>query len=298
MSDSPIGLIGVGLLGTALAERMHRAGFLVNGYDPDWEDYDRFVRSNPEAVATVFKMAAVTQLASKHDTIVLCLPDSNVVQSVVDQIDENLRPGMLLIDATTGDPDAAVALAARLSQRDVEYIDATIAGSSEQARRGEAVIIMGGASEPIQRAHSVLESWSSCRFHVGAAGSGQRMKLIVNLVLGLNRAVLSEGLNLAGCCGVDAAQALDVLKATPAYSSVMDIKGAKMVAREFSPQARLRQHHKDVTLIRALARRHGAATPLSDAHHELLKIAANAGFADADNSAIIEAYARRNTIRR
>jgi 3-hydroxyisobutyrate dehydrogenase-like beta-hydroxyacid dehydrogenase len=143
----------------------------------------------------------------------------------------------------------------------------------------------------------VLESWSGRRFHVGPIGSGQRMKLVINLVLGLNRAVLAEGLNLAKLAGIDPAAALEVLKATPAFSTAMVTKGAKMVNRDFAVQAKLVQHLKDVTLIRALARRSGASTPLSDLHQELLEFAANAGFSDSDNSAIIEAYALRNTIR-
>ena len=77
---------------------------------------------------------------------------------------------------------------------------------------------------------------------VGESGSGARLKLVVNLVLGLNRAALAEGLALAESCGIEPAAALNVLKATPAYSAVMDTKGPKMVAREFAPQARLSQH--------------------------------------------------------
>jgi 3-hydroxyisobutyrate dehydrogenase-like beta-hydroxyacid dehydrogenase len=297
MTDKRVGLIGVGLLGTALAERMHQAGYTVMAYDLDFAYFDKFQTIRPELAATVVKTRSPSQLASGHDTIVLCLPDSNTVEQVVGRIELKIRPGALIIDATTGDPDAAVAIAERLERIGVQYIDATIAGSSEQARKGEAVVVVGGANNDVQRATPVLESWSPRRFHVGPAGSGQRMKLVVNLVLGLNRAVLAEGLNLASCCGIDSAAALEILKATPAYSTAMDAKGDKMVKSDYAPQARLAQHLKDVTLIRALARRAGAATPLSDAHQELLKTAANSGFADVDNSAIIEAYRRRNTTR-
>jgi 3-hydroxyisobutyrate dehydrogenase-like beta-hydroxyacid dehydrogenase len=116
------------------------------------------------------------------------------------------------------------------------------------------------------------------------------MKLVVNMVLGLNRAVLAEGLAMAERCGIAPAAALDMLKATPAYSAAMDTKGPKMVARDFSPQARLSQHFKDVRLIRELASRVGAATPLSVVHEELLARAVALGLGDADNSAIIEVF--------
>jgi 3-hydroxyisobutyrate dehydrogenase-like beta-hydroxyacid dehydrogenase len=171
-------------------------------------------------------------------------------------------------------------------------VAATIAGSSEQTRRGEAVVIVGGGAADCQRAETVLATWSERRFVVGSAGASARLKLVVNLVLGLNRAVLAEGLALAEACGIDAAAALEVLQATPAYSRVMDTKGPKMVAREYQPQARLAQHLKDVRLIRELASRFGARTPLSDLHEQLLERACELGFAEADNAAIFEALKR------
>lgn len=293
-SESKVGLIGVGLLGSALAERMQGAGFVVSGFDRDWAYYDQLAQTHPPPRATVVKTASPHQLAVEHDTLVLCLPDSSVVKSVVDVIGSDLRPGMLLIDATTGDPDLAVEIAERLAKRQVGYIDATIAGSSEQARRGEAVVVVGGSGENVARAETLLKSWSNQRFHVGGAGSGQRLKLVINLILGLNRAVLAEGLNLARAAGIDPTAALEVLKATPAYSRVMDTKGSKMIARDFSTQAKLAQHRKDVGLIRELGRKCEAATPLSDLHEELLKAAVEMGLADADNSAVIEAIANWN----
>jgi 3-hydroxyisobutyrate dehydrogenase-like beta-hydroxyacid dehydrogenase len=116
------------------------------------------------------------------------------------------------------------------------------------------------------------------------------MKLVVNLVLGLNRAALAEGLALAHHCGLDPTAALEVLRAGPAYSRMMDIKGAKMLAGDFTPQARLAQHLKDVRLILKLGEASGARLPLSTLHRALLEQLAAAGYHDADNSAIIRAF--------
>lgn len=285
MSDSPIGLIGVGLLGTALAERMLAAGRHVLGFDREAIQLQR-LRELGGTAAT-----SADEVAQRCDMITLCLPDSPIVETVVTRIEATLQPGTLLIDATTGDPDATESLAARLAAKKIGYIDATIAGSSEQARRGEAVVICGGTDDDNRRAAAVLATWSDSRFHVGPAGNGARLKLVVNLVLGLNRAVLAEGLSLAAACGIDPAAALEVLKATPAYSTVMDTKGGRMLARNYSPpQARLAQHHKDVRLILELAGRHRASTPLSAVHEELLQRAIELGFGEADNSAIREAF--------
>ncbi|MBW8884703.1 MAG: NAD(P)-dependent oxidoreductase, partial [Planctomycetia bacterium] len=220
----------------------------------------------------------------------LCLPNSDLVEQVLRDISDHLRADALVVDATTGDPDETEAIAMRLALRGIGYVDATIAGSSEQARRGDATVIIGGSDENVCRATPVLSSWSDRRFHVGPAGSGARMKLVVNLVLGLNRAALAEGLSLAQACGIDPPAALNILQQTPAHSAVMATKGPKMVARDYTPQARLAQHLKDVRLIRQLARRHRATTPLTDTHELLLQKAIELGYADADNSALIEAF--------
>jgi len=287
MSSPPIGLVGVGLLGTALAERMLAAGLQVLGHDPRQSQLDRLRQLGGTSAENT------SQIPARCDHIVLCLPDSHVVAAVIDAWGDSLRPRTLLIDATTGDPDHTAALGQRLADQGVNYIDATIVGSSEQVRRGESTVIIGGQEEYVDLASLLLSAWSSRRFHVGPLGSGARLKLVVNLVLGLNRAVLAEGLSLARACGVDAALALDVLKATPAYSAAMDTKGPKMIARDYAPQARLALHHKDVGLIRTLAQRHGAKVPLSDLHEDLLRQAIELGFGQADNSAIIEAFTGR-----
>ena len=116
------------------------------------------------------------------------------------------------------------------------------------------------------------------------------MKLVVNLVLGLNRAALAEGLALARWCDLDLGQCLRVLQAGAAYSRVMDTKGRKMIEQDFRPEARLSQHLKDVRLILALAEQVGARTPLSQLHRELLERAEAAGWGQDDNSAVIRLF--------
>jgi 3-hydroxyisobutyrate dehydrogenase-like beta-hydroxyacid dehydrogenase len=113
------------------------------------------------------------------------------------------------------------------------------------------------------------------------------MKLVTNLVLGLNRAALAEGLVFAEAAGLAMSDALEVLLNCPAYSRIMDAKGPKMVASEFTPQARLSQHIKDVRLILQEAARSGATLPFSTIHLNLLELAEAAGFGELDNSAII-----------
>jgi 3-hydroxyisobutyrate dehydrogenase-like beta-hydroxyacid dehydrogenase len=261
---------------------MLASGHSLVGYDRDAQRLAGLPGIEPAATAG--------DVALRCRTTVLCLPDSQVVGGIIDELGDTLQAGALFIDATTGDPDDTAQLAAKLERRQIGYVVAAIAGSSDQTRRGEAVVLIGGDAADVERATPILNAWSPHRFHLGPAGSGARMKLVVNLVLGLHRAVLAEGLALAEACGIAPASALAVLKSTPAYSIAMDTKGPKMIARDFAPQARLSQHLKDVRLIRELASRHGAITPLSDAHEELLVRAVALGLGDADNSAVLGVY--------
>ena len=206
---------------------------------------------------------------------------------------ETVLPGRIVIDTTTGDPDRTGAIGGRLNRLGIPYVDATIAGSSQQVRDGNVVVMAGGDAEALRPCESIFHCFAAKWFHVGPWGSGASMKLVVNLVLGLNRAVLAEGLALAKASGFDPALALEVLQAGAAYSRVMDNKGPKMIAGDFSAEARLSQHHKDVQLILKAAKEKGIELPLSILHKRLLSELNERGFGECDNSAIIRAFSSR-----
>jgi 3-hydroxyisobutyrate dehydrogenase-like beta-hydroxyacid dehydrogenase len=119
------------------------------------------------------------------------------------------------------------------------------------------------------------------------------MKLVTNLVLGLNRAALAEGLALAESMDIDLANALEVLRGSGAYSLQMDTKGGKMIAGDYAAQARLSQHLKDVRLMLQSAEGSGLALPLTEAHRRLLELAESLGLGEHDNSAVFEAIRLR-----
>ncbi len=277
-----IGVIGVGLLGSSICFRLREADYPVIGFDSRSEQLDYLVHIGGQVGSSV------KELVSKAKVILLSLPDSTVSSSVCEQIAKCATAGTVVIDTTTGTPDDAVEIATNLGRQKIQFMDATVAGSSSQVKAGEGVFMVGGDTEHFQQQQALLKQLSNVIFHVGPVGSGARLKLIVNLAIGLHRAVLAESLALAEASGVDLPTALQVLKATPAYSAAMDTKGKKMIQQDFSPQARLRQHRKDVRLIRQLAAQNEQSLPLSDIHAKLLDVAINAGLGELDNSAIYQ----------
>lgn len=279
-----IGIIGIGLLGSALVERLLLARYEVVGFDRDESRLASFAERGGQPLASAL------DVAKQSTRVVLSLPNSAIVEQVVSEISPALSADSIVIDTTTGSPDKTTAIAEKLKSCGTAYLDATVAGSSEQARAGDIVIMVGGEPRAFESCRDIFDALAHQIFHVGPSGSGAQMKLVVNLVLGLNRAALAEGLTLARAVGIDLTKALEVLRSGAAYSVAMDTKGRKMIEEDFTPQARLAQHHKDVGLILELAARTGVELPLSQTHDELLRVAGERGFADADNSAIIKAF--------
>lgn len=283
MKPRSIGLIGLGLVGSALAARLQQAGFCVVGFDVAPARQRAHKRLGGQTVGSAAEVFAQCQ------RVLLSLPNSAVVEAVLRESAPQLRGGLRIIDTTTGEPDATARLGARLARRGVRYLDATIVGSSAQVCAGDVLVLAGGKKADFDAARDVFATFAKQSFHTGPCGSGARMKLVVNLVLGLNRAVLAEGLTFARHLGVSQKEALKVLKAGVAYSRIMDAKGDKMISGDFTPVARLSQHLKDVRLMLAAAARAGQRLPLSETHRELLELAEQLGLGALDNSAILRA---------
>ena len=284
LADSALGIVGLGLLGSAIAERLVAGGHRVVGFDIDHGCRQRLTQLGGVAYESL------PRLLASCGQLLLSLPDSTVAEEVVEQLLGTATRPALIMDTTTGQPEAMAGLGSRLAAQRIGYVDATIAGSSQQARFGQVVAMVGGEPEHFAAALPWLQGFAHRVFHVGACGDGARMKLVVNLAIGLHRAVLAEALSLAAASGLDDATALEILQATPAYSAVMDAKGRQMLAQDFTPQARLRQHYKDVQLILAQGRSTGSRLPLSELHASLLEELLQAGYGDLDNSVIIRAF--------
>ncbi len=279
-----IGLIGLGLVGSALADRFLAAGFGVVGFDTDPTRLKEFANVNGQPVSNAAKVV------ERCRRIVLSLPDSHIAAQVLAGLGVCVKSGDIVVDTTTGHPGDAALAASSLASKGVLYLDAAIAGSSRQVRSGETIVIAGGEAAAFAACHDLFRCFARQAFHAGPAGHGMRMKLVTNLALGLERAVLAETLGFARALGLPLESVLPILKAGPAYSRVMDTKGRKMTTGDFTPEGRLSQHLKDVRLILELAERNRSPVPFSQLHREILERLDQEGFGGADNSAIMIAF--------
>jgi 3-hydroxyisobutyrate dehydrogenase-like beta-hydroxyacid dehydrogenase len=292
MSD-PVAIIGLGLMGEVYAQRLLDASIPVSGFDIDPARRDRLAAIGGSPARSI------AELAGPARCIIIAVFSTEQAEDVVEN---HVLPalngaGKIVLCMSTCDPDRVAALAERVIPRGIRYLDVPVSGTSDQVRRGDGVALIGGDVAIAADVNDVLDALFVRRFHVGKIGDGGRAKLAVNLILGLNRLALAEGLVFAECLGLDPAAFLDVARGSASYSQVMDTKGPKMVRADFSPEGRVKQTLKDVRLMLDQAAGVGQVLSMLEVHADVLEACLHAGEADLDNSAVIKEVRRRRAAR-
>jgi 3-hydroxyisobutyrate dehydrogenase-like beta-hydroxyacid dehydrogenase len=285
----PVGVIGIGLMGEVYARRLIAAGFEVIGFDIDAAKSARLADIGGRA-------GTLAEIAHDCDPIVLALFSTDQVEEIVERTLVSAAAGKVVISTSTCDPDRIAVLGTRVANT-LRFLEVPVSGTSEQVRHGDGVGLIGGDVTIAAEAAPVLAALFPKRHHIGKVGDGGRAKLAVNLILGLNRLALAEGLVFAERIGLDPSAFLKVARATAAASQVMDTKGPKMVAGDFAPEGRVRQTLKDAHLILDQADNAGQELPLLTVHAEVLEACQRHGDGDQDNSIVIEEIRRRHITR-
>ncbi|MGZ5822114.1 MAG: NAD(P)-dependent oxidoreductase [Croceibacterium sp.] len=287
MARETVGVIGLGLMGEALAGRLTAAGFGVKGYDIDPAQNARLVARGGAAAASPAEVAACRVIA-------LAVFSTDQVEEVVEQVLlPAVAPGTVVLCTSTCDPDRIEALGTGLAGSNIRFLETPVSGTSEQVRQGNGVGLIGGDPKTAESIAPVLDALFPRRFHIGKVGDGGRAKLAVNLILGLNRMALAEGLTFAERMGLHPKAFLAVAKGAASYSQVMETKGEKMLARDFAPEGRAKQTLKDVHMMLDQGKRLGQELPMLKVHCDVLEACVRAGEAERDNSIVVEEIRRR-----
>ncbi len=288
--QGPVAIIGLGLMGEVYAKRLLDAKIPVIGFDIDAARRSRLALIGGKPAESIGALAKLARC------IIIAVFNTEQVEDVVEN---HLLPALgegsnkIVLCMSTVDPDRVAALAARVIPRGIRYLDVPVSGTSDQVRRGDGVALIGGDVTIVNNVTDVLDALFVRRFHVGKVGDGGRTKLAVNLILGLNRLALAEGLVFAERLGLNPAAFLEVARGSASYSQVMDTKGPKMVRGDFSPEGRVKQTLKDAHLMLDQAAAVGQKLSTLEVHVDVLEACVRAGEADLDNSAIIQEVRRR-----
>lgn len=267
-SAARIGFIGLGAMGEPMAMQVAKGGHPVMLFDADRARTDRIARDSAGIAA-----GTPADIGPWADIVVTMLPDSKIVEKVLfgdDGLAASLRAGSLVIEMSSGVPDATRALAVRLGEAGLAMIDAPVSGGVTRARSGDLAIMVGGDPAMVERARPVLELMGSSLVHVGGIGSAHAMKALNNLVSAGGFLIGIEALLIGSRYGLSPEIMVDVLNASTGMNNSTQKKFKQFVlSRKFDAGFGLDLMVKDLGIALGVATATDTTTPFSSLCHEL-----------------------------
>ena len=284
-----VGMIGLGLLGHALASRLLGAGHTVVGYDVLPEKTAGLVAIGGKAAASI------EEAARAGEAVCVVLPTLASVETAIlgdDGAAALACPGAAVIQMSTISPALTERLACEVHARGRVFLDCPVSGTSAMVARGDGLIIAGAEPAVFERWRPLLEAILPRAVHVGPPGHATFAKLVANLLVGVHSLAAAEALTLARRAGLDLPRVLDILRSGAAGSRMLDVRGPMIVDEAFPAQMKLELFMKDLHLIQEAARSVDAPVPLTDVSERLYAAAVRAGHGGEDLSVVVKALER------
>ena len=253
-----LGFVGLGLMGSRFFRRLHADGWKIRGWNRS-ENATRALKSDGLSIAE-----SLANLVRGSDVLLSSLGDDNAVRAVYlgeDGVLANAQPGTIILEMSTVSPDVSGLLHEEALKRRVHLIDLPVSGSTPAVEAGTVTLFGGGEAETFNRCIPIFESIAKQWFLMGPATAGIRMKLVVNLLLGVNMEAIAEAVSLGEHLKLNHDILLDVLSKTAVIAPAFSGKFAKIKAGDYSPQFPLHLMSKDMNLVDSAATGAGAELP-------------------------------------
>ncbi|WP_298960718.1 NAD(P)-dependent oxidoreductase [uncultured Roseibium sp.] len=280
-------LIGAGAMGGAIGTRLLETGNTLTVFDLDAKKVSALVEKGATAAASAAEAAA------QADFVVTSLNSPKIVEIAVfgeNGVSSGARPGTLIIDMSSIDPDATKALAAKAADAGLRWVDSPLSGGAPKALIGELTLMAGGAEADVKDAHRILKHVSSNYTHMGPVGAGQTTKLINQVLCGLGFLAVAEATQLALDAGVDAQKIPTALKGGRADSAILQEYMPRFVDKDYRRTGRIDNMVKDLNGAQDLARRTHTAMPLTALCAEVHRMLTSAGLGGEDQAALMEFF--------
>jgi 3-hydroxyisobutyrate dehydrogenase-like beta-hydroxyacid dehydrogenase len=279
-----VGVLGLGIMGSAIAGNLINAGRSVVGYDPD-------AARGTEALAIgVDLQDSAADVADKTDLILLSLPDSEALDESVAAITDGSRSrfsGHVLVELSTLDLECKLSNRDRLAEVGIAFLDCPISGTGAQALTGDLAIYASGDIDTHHQCLPVFEDFARSVHYLGEFGQGTKMKFVANLLVAIHNVATAEALVFGTSCGLDADMLCDVIGAGAGSSRIFELRSSRMASGVYDPPTmKLDVWQKDMALITNFAAEIGAPTPLFSATSPLYTAAIKKGLGQKDTAAV------------
>jgi putative dehydrogenase len=284
-----VGLVGLGIMGSAMATHLLAAGFEVTGFDIVTEKVDDFVAKGGHAATSP------GDVAGGADVVITSLATVAALRAVVggdDGVVTGAHEGLVVVESSTMPLAVKNEARERLEATGVAALDCTLSGTGAQAARRDLVVYASGDRGPFERALPALQSVSRSVRYVGGFGAGSKMKFVANLLVAIHNVAAAEAFILGRKAGLDAQLLYDVISDGAGTSRMFEVRGPMMVAQDYDePSARMELFVKDVDVIDDFARSIGAPVPIFSATLAVYAAALAQGRADQDPAAVHDVLA-------
>ncbi|WP_419907164.1 NAD(P)-dependent oxidoreductase [Hoeflea sp.] len=275
------GIVGLGIMGSAMAGRLIAAGHSVAGYDPDDAAMERHRENGGRAAKSAGEVAKCAPV------VLLSLPGSAALESVTADICVNGKAGCVLVELSTLPIDEKITARDALAEKGMSLIDCPVSGTGAQAVSGDLVVLASGDAEAVERCGPVFDAIARETRYLGAFGNGMKMKLVANLLVAIHNTAAAEALVLAQKAGLDLEETFEVICAGAGSSRMFEIRGPMMVEGRYSPPTMKNDvWRKDLDLIAQFAAGLGAPAPLFSVTDRLYAEAEAMGLGGEDTAAV------------
>ncbi len=282
-----IGIIGVGLLGGAVASRLLKRKFAVKGYDTRPKQVKAL---QPQGLIVA---RTIAEAAAEADAVFTILPSLESVETTIlgaGGLIETAPPRAILIQMSTISPELARRLAKAVTAKRLGFLDAPMSGTSAMVKRGDCAIFVAGDRKHAAACQPVFDAIAKKTFYVGDAGMASLAKLATNLLVGLNTAALAEALVLGAKGGLAPAVLVQILKESAGASKMVEVRGPLMASHRFDAQMKVDLFLKDFKLMLEEGRRLEVPLPLTSVTQQLATATAVAGRGEEDLAAIVTTF--------
>jgi len=282
-----IGFIGLGVMGEPMAANLLRKGYSVTVYNRSAGKDEQLVKLGADSVRTP------AEAVRSADIVITMVSNDAAIEEIyygTDGIIDALKPGTVVIDSSTISPELSRRLAASVSERFSDFIDAPVTGSKPAAIDGTLLFMAGGDEQVVEAHRELLLTMGREVIYMGGSGNGSTAKLAHNTIVGINAAGLIEGMAIAAKSGIDASAFLRIVQSGGAASKQADLKGRKIIDRDYSVQFSLALMLKDLRLSSVLTDGMGVSTPMLEAAKSLFQVGQASGLGENDLCALAQVY--------
>ncbi|WP_068776185.1 NAD(P)-dependent oxidoreductase [Paenibacillus sp. FJAT-26967] len=282
-----IGFIGMGTMGKPMALNLVRKGYPVTVYNRSTDKTDELVLAGASRAATP------AEAASQADVLFTMLSNDSAVEDAFygeNGVLRTVKDGVTVIDSSTISPSLSQRLHADLGARNASFLDAPVTGSKPAAEAATLVFMVGGDRDVFDAQHALLSELGSKVLYMGPSGSGSYAKLAHNTIVGINAIGLMEGLSIATKAGLAPEQFLQIVQAGSAGSKQAELKGPKIIERDFSNQFSLKLMLKDLLLASELTGKFQLPAPALHAATTVFQMGLSKGLGEEDLAAAIQCY--------